>query len=133
MTTTTFGKRLKIARERAGWTQKEASERLGITDKSLSRYENDTTFPDYETLSKLAMVYNVSNDWLLGYTEEIGQAPKQADGSVPQRAKGAHGKLDELSPESKKKAEEYIEMLLTLDQVKEGGGGNSIDFNKNVS
>lgn len=39
----TFGERLRMARERAGLTQKDVYKALSITDKSLSRYENNAT------------------------------------------------------------------------------------------
>lgn len=115
----TFGERLKQARERMGWSQKEASARLHITDKSLSRYETDTTFPNYETLSSFVTVYDVSSDFLLGLSPVLGHAPKDAAPGTP-TPPSVHDKIEDLSPEDRKKAEEYIDMLRTLSEVKNG-------------
>lgn len=62
----TFGKRLKKAREDAGYSQKQIQEILGIEQSRLSYYENGKREPDIETIGKLADFYNVSVDWLFG-------------------------------------------------------------------
>lgn len=62
----TLGDRLRRARDRKGLKQKEVNERTGISDKSLSRYENNASEPDAESLVKLSNLYEVSLDWLLG-------------------------------------------------------------------
>ncbi|MDE1384358.1 helix-turn-helix transcriptional regulator [Bacillus paralicheniformis] len=61
-----LGKRLKEAREKCGLSQKEAAEKLNITNKVLSTYERDYRDPDTETLKKLSDLYDVSTDFLLG-------------------------------------------------------------------
>ncbi len=62
----------KEARKEAGYTQKQLSELLGISQQSYSDYENERTFPDKVTLLKLAECLNVSTDYLLGRTDEFG-------------------------------------------------------------
>src|SRR5690606_18524492 len=64
-TMTTFGKRLKQARGRRGLTQNQVAEMLGIDFTTLSKYENDKSQPDHQTLRELASMYEVSIDWLL--------------------------------------------------------------------
>jgi transcriptional regulator with XRE-family HTH domain len=64
----TLGQKLKTLREKRGWTQAQAAERLGISSQVVSNYERDYRSPDKETLSKIAKVYNCSLDWLLGVT-----------------------------------------------------------------
>ena len=63
---------LREARKEAGYTQKQLSELLGISQQSYSDYENERTFPDKDTLLKLAGCLNVSTDYLLGRTDELG-------------------------------------------------------------
>jgi transcriptional regulator with XRE-family HTH domain len=58
--------RLKEARLAANLRQKEAAKKLKISGSSLSHYESGERDPDTETLTKLANLYNVSVDWLLG-------------------------------------------------------------------
>lgn len=63
-----LAKRLKGLREQRGYYQKFVAEKLGIRSNTLSGYENGTRMPDPEMLSKLADLYNVSTDYLLGRT-----------------------------------------------------------------
>src|SRR5690625_3268239 len=61
----TLGDRLKIARERKGFTQVDVRERTNINNKTLSGYEKNVSEPDTNTLSLLADLYEVSYRWLL--------------------------------------------------------------------
>jgi transcriptional regulator with XRE-family HTH domain len=62
----TLGSRLRKARERKRYSQVAVAKHTGINNKSLSRYEADGTEPDADTLKKLAELYEVSVDSLLG-------------------------------------------------------------------
>lgn len=61
-----LGKRLKQERERRNWTQKYAAEQSGISHTVLSNYERDFRDPDTDTLKRLAELYDVKVDYLLG-------------------------------------------------------------------
>ncbi|MFI5014864.1 MAG: ImmA/IrrE family metallo-endopeptidase [Hyphomicrobiales bacterium] len=50
---------LRLARQRLGFTQKVASDRLGIVQPVLSRFENGMAAPDEAVLLKAAQVYGV--------------------------------------------------------------------------
>lgn len=45
------------------------AEKLGITQPSYIRYENGTSEPKLETLVKIADIFDVSVDYLLGRTD----------------------------------------------------------------
>ena len=77
-----FGERLKRARKRIGFTQKQAADAIAISDKSLSRYENDSSAPDPYTISALISLYDVSADYILGLTDEMGRVTRPFGGSV---------------------------------------------------
>lgn len=62
--------RLRIARERKNLKQTQVRDRTGINNKTLSGYENGVSEPDLETLKVLADLYEVSVDWLSGYTDD---------------------------------------------------------------
>lgn len=64
-----FGHRLRAARERAGLQQVQASERVGVPVRSLRRWESGLAEPGVEKTMRLAEVYGVSVDWLLGRTD----------------------------------------------------------------
>lgn len=66
----TLGARLKEVRERLGLNQKQAAEKLGISNVVLNRYERDERKPDPETLRRIAEGYGVSIDYLLGLSDE---------------------------------------------------------------
>lgn len=128
-----FGERLKKARERKGLTQAQVMKATNITDKSLSRYENNATAPDPETIRELIVLYDVSPDYIMGFSSVMGHAPADFAGSslaAPSLVSDpdVHEKLEGLSDDARKKAEEYIEMLKTLEEVK--SGENFLDIKK---
>lgn len=63
-----LAKRLKELREERGYFQKFVADKLGIRSNTLSGYENGTRMPDPAMLTKIADLYNVSADYLLGRT-----------------------------------------------------------------
>lgn len=63
-----LGTRLKISRKRKGLSQKEAADKLNISNAVLSNYERNKRDPDTEILKKMAKLYSVSVDYLLGLT-----------------------------------------------------------------
>jgi|SRR5699024_1918339 len=64
--TMSLGSRLKQEREKRNWSQVYVAKKIGITNAVLSNYERDYRDPDTETLKKLADLYEVSIDYLLG-------------------------------------------------------------------
>ncbi|MCM1234380.1 MAG: helix-turn-helix domain-containing protein [Ruminococcus flavefaciens] len=56
----TVGKRIKEARKKAGLTQKELGERLGISYQTVAQWENDLRNPKQETLQRIANALNIS-------------------------------------------------------------------------
>ncbi|MBD8498340.1 helix-turn-helix domain-containing protein [Paenibacillus arenosi] len=64
----TTGNRISQLRESKGWTQEELSNKLGITRAALSHYEKNRRKPDFEALTQLADLFEVSIDYLVGRT-----------------------------------------------------------------
>lgn len=54
MNTQQFGKFIAEQRNAKGYTQKELAEKLGVTDKAISRWENGHGYPDIVLLEPLA-------------------------------------------------------------------------------
>ncbi len=67
----TIGKRIMENRKRLGLTQDQLAERLGITAQAVSKWENDQSCPDITMLPRLAEIFGVSTDALLGREPEI--------------------------------------------------------------
>lgn len=61
-----LSKRLKEERKKAGLTQEEVADYLGITRPAYTQYETDKTQPSLETAGKLADLYKISVDYLMG-------------------------------------------------------------------
>ena len=55
---------LSAARVNAGYSQKEAAELLGISNKTLCNWENGKTFPDQPMIEKICNLYGVTYDML---------------------------------------------------------------------
>ena len=58
--------RLIHLRKVNGYTQSEVAELLNVSRSTLSKYEKGLLMPNIENLIKLADLYNVSCDYLLG-------------------------------------------------------------------
>lgn len=61
-----FGLRLRELREKKRLSQQQLADWLGLTRSSISNYENNTQTPPADTLVRLADIYGVSVDYLLG-------------------------------------------------------------------
>lgn len=64
-----FQKRLQEQRTLFKYTQREMAEKLDISQPSYIRYENGTSEPTQENLVKIADIFDVSVDYLLGRKE----------------------------------------------------------------
>ena len=62
----TLGKRIIAHRKRLGMTQDKLAEQLGVTAQAVSKWENDQSCPDITMLPKLAEIFGISTDALLG-------------------------------------------------------------------
>lgn len=68
------------ARKQAGYTQRQASELLGTPLSTLRRWEQGVNEPDAASLVRMADLYGVSTDYILG----SGYAkPKQSETLKP--------------------------------------------------
>lgn len=57
---------LKKAREKAGYTQLQTAEKLGISDGTYKNYEQGKREPNGDKIVALADLFNVTTDYLLG-------------------------------------------------------------------
>lgn len=66
MNTLDFGKTLRDLREKSGMSQKQLAARVGVSPESISMYELHERMPKQENLARIAAVFKVSTDYLLG-------------------------------------------------------------------
>ena len=64
-----LGKRLKQLRDEFGFDQKEMGRKLNITSSAYGYYEQGRNEPPLETLVKIAEIFNVTTDYLLGRSD----------------------------------------------------------------
>ena len=61
-----FGNVLKRLRLQAGYTQQQLAQKLGVTKSVVSYYELQERYPSPEILMRLAAIFHVTTDYLLG-------------------------------------------------------------------
>ena len=72
-----MGMMIAEKRKELGMTQLELAEKMGVTDKAVSKWERDLSFPDVNTLPKLAEIFGMSVDELLNIKSETMHAEEK--------------------------------------------------------
>lgn len=78
----TLGRKIAQLRKEKGMTQLELAGLMGVTDKAVSKWERDLSYPDITTLPRLAEVLGVSVDELLQCEGSLSSPPTQEEGGV---------------------------------------------------
>lgn len=66
----TLGKRIYAYRKEQGMTQLELAEKMGVTDKAVSKWERDLSAPDINSIPKLAELLDISVEALMQGTAD---------------------------------------------------------------
>jgi len=61
-----FSERLRIARERKGFSQTDLAKRMDLQPSAISHLENNRRSPSFDNLKQLAEVLGVTVDYLSG-------------------------------------------------------------------
>ncbi len=61
-----FCERLKTLRIEHGFSQKELANRIQVSDGTICFWENGTNEPKLSYIKKLAILFDVSSDYLIG-------------------------------------------------------------------
>ena len=61
-----ISERLRDLRALSGLTQRQVAQRLGVAPSAVCAYENGSRLPSYGVLIRLAGLFHVSTDYLLG-------------------------------------------------------------------
>ena len=61
----TFGAMVAALRKEKGMTQQDLADKMGVTDKAVSKWERNLSYPDTASLPKLAETLGVSVDELM--------------------------------------------------------------------
>lgn len=99
-----IGENIRSCRRKMNLTQEQLAEKLGVSFQSVSRWENDLTYPDMELLPALMGIFGITADELLG----ISEAKKE------QEAEAIMGELVELSKQKDAPAEKINELIRAI-------------------
>ena len=86
----TLGMMISSLRKEKGMTQLELAEKMGVTDKAVSKWERDLSYPDINSIPKLAEIFGVSVDELMQVKTETKEkiSKNKIDGIVDTVLKG---------------------------------------------
>lgn len=103
---------LKVAREKAGYTQEQFAERLGVARTTVARYESGSRWPSKDMLVEMANILGCSIDYLLEEKPIKAEMVESVSDEIEEDRKKAQlvfpGKLFE-NPES---LEQYIRQIV---------------------
>lgn len=118
-TLNTFGKKLKCLREEkkkenVEWTQTYVANQLGVARTTYTAYENDTKQPPMETILKIANLFSVSTDFLLGRVSDCKQTKSFDIGNMINDPElGLWFKdIKEASPEKREELQRFWEFIM---------------------
>lgn len=78
----TIGNRIASLRKHKHMTQDQLAEQVGVSAQAVSKWENDLSCPDISLLPKLAEIFGVTTDHLLGVPEPPSPAPDPSGFSI---------------------------------------------------
>ena len=82
----------RVAREKACLSAAEVARRIGVSQPAVSQWETGAKVPSVEMLCKLADLYCVSTDYLLGRGELVESIPYSDEILPPQALRVLNGK-----------------------------------------
>lgn len=102
MDTNNVGEFIQLSRKAKGFTQKELAEKINVSDKTISKWENGNSLPDTAMLSSLCRVLGISvNELLSGEKLPPKDYSKKAEENIMNL-------LQENQEHQKNKGKQYI-------------------------
>lgn len=109
--------RLKELREEKKLTQKEVSDAIGGTQSNLAKWEKEKIQPAADMIVKLADFFGVTADYLLGRTDDFGNAVAPVP-ALSDEENGLLALYHRMTREQKARFLSYGEGLLGTDASK---------------
>lgn len=107
MKSNVLGNNLKKLRKNNGYKQSYVAQELGISEATISKYENGKQDPSYDILIKLANFYNESLDFIFSRDKFVAMV--NSDDNIIRVSEDLHIFIDSLQKDEFKKLLEYIE------------------------
>ena len=105
---------LKAARKAKGMTQAEVAKAIGLTQNGYSYWENGKTKIDKDQLIKLATLFDVSTDYLLGREQRVEPPTEAGEGQLDERLIRC---LCELTTEELGKVDAFVQGMIASRRV----------------
>lgn len=74
--------RIRKLRTERKWSQQDLSKRVGVSQPTIAEYEKGKINPSRETCARIAQAFEVSLDYLLGYSDTKGEPPYRESSDV---------------------------------------------------
>lgn len=97
-----FTENLKYLRNAYQFTQKQLADRLGLTANTVCEWEKGRSEPSITTIKKLAEIFDVTVDYLLGLEDDFGArvAPIAPSVNLSEKEKALLAAFNNLLPET---------------------------------
>ncbi|PKR79212.1 XRE family transcriptional regulator [Halalkalibacillus sediminis] len=115
-----FSNRLRKLREREKFSREQLANKLGVSYSTIAKYESGAREPDFNTLEKLAILFDVSIDYLLGKVDKEKESDFEAM-AEHNRLLEKYGiedsgffdieKWKQMGPEELRQLEEYFQFI----------------------
>lgn len=106
-----FSERLKELRADRDMSQIELAKALNLRSSAISKYENNLTQPSIDTLKKLASIFDVTVDYLVGVSDI--ENPYEKDKITPYEAEFV-AKLRRLNYENRIRIDERMKAMIEV-------------------
>ena len=94
--------KITALRKKAGWSQEELTEQLGVTRQSVSKWEGAQSVPDMDKVVQMSRLFSVTTDFLL--KDELSEEEPAPEGGVNHSAMQALLEEEDYTRENKAKS-----------------------------
>jgi len=117
-----LSRRLKAVRKERKLTQADLAKHLGITQQAIAKWESSLSFPDSDTIARLACFFEISSDYLLGITDSFSPEDSFSNVKIIGTVKAGYGALayeEDLgtAPAAVKNADAYRYLIVKGDSM----------------
>ena len=107
-----FTDRLKELRTEKQLTQKELAAALGVSSNCICEWEKGRSEPSIDTLKKMALILESTVDYLIGFTDDLGNVVSVGTREGQSKAERAlFGDFIKLPEDLQRRAVQYVKKL----------------------
>lgn len=115
-----IGQRIKELRGQNNISQKELSSQLFVTSQAISKWERDEATPNPEAIAKMAEIFSVSADYLVGLTDDKERLSPKDEPDIAQAKIALFGGDGEVTDEMWEEAVFAAELIKNRHKRKKG-------------